>query len=287
MYQVERFAGLGRATDEIVGEVGKFLIDFGQGLDRIDRLGNLGQLAALAAGNCRAADLLQGRHALGAQHQVGYHARIQGLGKLAGNTEDAVILVVAHLLWLETIGLAEVPLARKRGGITRFGQQARRRLLRRPRVDLRAFTGKDRASQPGTGRQASRHHCRACRRARGLGIGGRQLQATLGQVVDVRRRCTDAGTAAVGPHIPPPQVIDQQDQDIRLASGTLFQGCQPFHHGLLLLGMDNHRLHVFGDDLRLDKGITRSNGGYWRCDRQGQRHGERGQIEPCHYYSPS
>ncbi|MNF12406.1 hypothetical protein D3C80_2138760 [compost metagenome] len=58
MHQVERFVGLGRATDEIVREAGELLVDFGQGLDRVDGFGDFSQLAALAAGDGRATDLL-------------------------------------------------------------------------------------------------------------------------------------------------------------------------------------------------------------------------------------
>src|SRR5262249_24120836 len=86
----------------------------------------------------------------------------------------------------------------------------------------------------------SGHQRAARRRARGLRIAGGEEQPAPGELVDVGRGRTDGHAPAVAAEIAPADVVEQDDEDVRLTS----EARELLLRNGRLLGKDESRLAV-------------------------------------------
>ena len=178
--------------------------------------------------------------------------------------------------------------------VAALAQQLGRRDLIRPRVLADRVAGQDGAGETAAGRQPAGVDGRAGRGARRLRVGRGQAQSAAGERVDVRGRCAQTDTASVHADIAVAEVVDQKDQDVGLASGSLLERREFFLRGLLLGGSRNCWLEVRGDghDLHecvrhggFGRGARRSRrGGLGLRARRGAEHAEREHQRRCQAY---
>ena len=171
MLKEERHHDGGGAADEVLREVGEFLVDLGELLDRGDLFGRFERAALHAPRDRRVGHLLKCREPFGAQHEV----------------------------WIE----AFVELLR------------------------------DVAEDGGAGGRAGR-----------LGIGRGQHETLAGETVDLGRGRADRDAAAIDAGIAPAHVVDQKDEDVRLASETFFERRELVGGGRLLFGARDVGLQI-------------------------------------------
>ena len=238
--QVEGLLRLGRALDEIDRPVREVLIDVAHRLGGVERIGD-GQRTALLAVDHGVvlAQALEGRQPLGVEHQLRVLPLVHVLGVLADHRQEAVELVVADLLRLHPFAFADMPLAGEPGDIAIVAQQLGGADFVGPGVLGRVVAGEQRTRQAAARRKSPGHHRRTRRRAERRRIGGGQLQPLGRKRVDVRRGRADHRTAAEGAGVAVAHVVDEDDQDVRLASGLRLELAQLVERGLLLGWMRN------------------------------------------------
>ena len=113
----------------------------------------------------------------------------------------------------------EMPFPEARGCVPRVRQDVGNRPFPGDQP-LAAAVSRD-GVRPGSDRVASRHQCRARRRALRLGDVVPQLQALSREVVRAFRLRTTHDAAAVASKLPHPQVVDVEEEDVRRWRGQV------------------------------------------------------------------
>ena len=170
--------------------------------------------------------------------------RVAPFGVHVGDREEAVEIVEADVLRLGGRVLADVPLADGLRDVAGLGEQLRQRDLALQAAWLAVHR---RAVQAVAVGHAAGQQRGARRRAAGLGVAGRQLQAVARDPVEVRRRRADGDAAAVAAEVAPTDIVHEEDQDIGPLAAARDKIRDLFSGSFGLCGVRKCRLQVFGD----------------------------------------